>query len=142
MPSGPGAGEPPGWARELEENKTMRIAGVILLLIGGLVFLIGMVICFATLTSDYASSTCEKAARDEIAIREARAKCGSPATECYRQATIGLATQEECESRQSFMRRQLVMGIIPSVIGGLLAAVGLLLTIVGFVRARRRKAAA
>lgn len=111
-----------------------------MILIGGLALLIGLVVCFTTMTSDYASSTCDKAARDKNAFSEARAKCGPPTTECYKQATVGLTTQDECESRKSFMRRQLIMGIVPSVVGGLLAGIGTLLTIVGFVRARRKKA--
>jgi len=40
-------------------------AGIILILIGGLALLIGAVVCVTTLTSDYASSTCEQAAKDE-----------------------------------------------------------------------------
>ena len=118
----------------------MRVAGIVLFLIGGIALLIGLVVCFVTLTDDYASSTCEKAARDQRAISEARTRCGSTTSDCYKQATIGLTTQEDCDSRKAFMNKQLIMGIVPSVIGGFLAFVGLVLTVFGFIRARRKRA--
>ena len=116
-------------------------AGIILILVGGLALLIGLVVCINTLMSDYASSACEKAANDQKAFSEARANCGSTTSECYRQATIGLTTQEECENRESFMRKQLILGIVPAVIGGFIAFVGALVAIWGFI-GRRKKAAA
>ena len=58
--------------------------------------------------------------------------------DCYQRSIAGLTTQEECDSRRSFMNRQLLMGIVPAVIGGFLALVGLILTVFGFVRARRK----
>ena len=118
----------------------MRIVGIILFLIGSIALLIGLIVCFVTLTDDYASSTCEKAARDEKAISDARTRCGSPISDCYKQATVGLTTQTDCEDRKSFMNRQLIMGIVPSVIGGFLAFIGFLLTVFGFVRARKKRA--
>lgn len=119
----------------------MKIAGIILFLFAGLVMAIGVVVCIVTLTDDYASSACTRAALDAPKLSEARARCGSPTTECYKQATIGLTTQDECESRRSFMNRQLIMGIVPAVIGGLLAFIGLMLAVFGFVRARQRATA-
>ena len=107
-------------------------------LIGSLALLIGLVVCYVTLTDDYASSACAKAARDQEAFSQARARCGSPTTDCYKQATVGLTTQSDCDSRRSFMNRQLIMGIVPAAIGGFLAFVGLVLTVIGFVRARKR----
>lgn len=117
----------------------MKIAGIILFLFGGLVMAIGVVVCIVTLTDDYASSACTRAAIDAPKFSEARARCGSPSTECYRQATVGLITQDECDSRRAFMNRQLIMGIVPAVIGGLLAFIGLLLAVFGFVRTRRKR---
>lgn len=116
-------------------------AGIILILVGGLALLIGAVVCVTTLTSDYASSACEKAATDQQAFSEARENCGSTTSECYKQATIGLTTQEECESKESYMRKQLIMGIVPAVLGAFVAFVGILLVIFGFI-GRRKKAAA
>jgi hypothetical protein len=115
------------------------ILGIILILGGGLVLLIGLVVCVTTLTSDYASSACEKAANDRRAFSEARENCGSTTSDCYKQATIGLTTEEECEANTSFMRKQLIMGVVPAVIGALVAFVGAVLTILGFI-GRRNKA--
>jgi hypothetical protein len=117
------------------------VVGIILLLVGGLALLIGAVVCITTLTSDYASSTCEKAATDRKAFSEARANCGSTTSECYKQATIGLTTQEDCDSKQSFMTKQLIMGIVPAVLGAFVAFVGIILAIFGFM-GRRKKAVA
>ena len=115
-------------------------AGIILILVGGLALLIGSVVCVTTLTSDYASSACKQAAADEEKFSEARANCGSPNTDCYKQATIGLTTQDDCDSKTSYMRNQLLMGIVPAVLGALIAFVGLILAIWGFI-GRRKKAA-
>lgn len=115
------------------------ILGIILVLGGGLVLLIGLVVCVTTLTSDYASSACEKAANDRRAFSEARANCGDTSSECYRQATIGLTTESECASKTSYMRNQLIMGVVPAVLGALVAFVGAVLTIFGFI-GRRKKA--
>lgn len=117
------------------------VLGIILILIGGLALLIGVVVCVTTLTSDYASSACERAANDQEAFREAKANCGSTTSDCYKQATVGLTTEEECESKTSFMRNQLIMGVVPAVIGALLAFVGAILGIFGFI-GRRKKAVA
>ncbi len=117
------------------------ILGILLILGGGLALLIGLVVCFTTLTSDYASLACERAANDRRAFSEARANCGSTTSECYKQATVGLTTDEECEYRTSYMRKQLLMGVVPAVIGALVAFVGLVLAIVGFI-GRRKKAVA
>jgi hypothetical protein len=114
-------------------------AGIILILVGGLALLIGSVVCVTTFTSDYATSACKRAAADEEKFSEARANCGSPNTDCYKQATIGLTTQEECESRTSYMRNQLLMGIVPAVLGAFIAFVGAIVAIWGFI-GRRKKA--
>jgi ABC-type antimicrobial peptide transport system permease subunit len=124
-----------------EENTMKLVLGIILILVGGLALLIGLVVCVATLTSDYASSACEKAENDRKAFDEAKATCGSTTSECYKQATIGLTTEAECESNTSFMRKQLVMGIVPAVIGALVGFVGVVLVIFGFL-GRRKKAVA
>ena len=116
-------------------------AGIILILIGSLALLIGAVVCVTTLTSDYASSTCEQAAKDEKAFSEARENCGSTTSECYKQATIGLTTQEDCEYKEAYMTKQLIMGIVPAVLGAFVAFVGLILAIFGFI-GRRKKAVA
>ncbi|HEV2830104.1 MAG TPA: hypothetical protein VGW76_21065 [Pyrinomonadaceae bacterium] len=116
-------------------------AGIILTLFGGFVLLIGVVVCVTTLTSDYASAECEKAARDRAKFEEAKATCGSTTSECYKQATVGLTTEEDCEHNTAFMRRQLIMGIVPAVLGAFIAFVGIILVIFGFL-GRRKKAVA
>ena len=117
------------------------IFGIILILGGGLALLIGLVVCVTTLTSDYASSACERAANDRQAFSDAKANCGSTTSECYKQATIGLTTEEDCEYRTSYMRKQLLMGVVPAVIGAFVAFVGAILAIFGFI-GRRKKAVA
>jgi hypothetical protein len=126
----------------------MKTVGLILIIIGVLALLIGLFACFNTLTSTYASSTCEKAAIDKSAFDKARATCGTTTSatvmetnqmaksrveDCYRRMTIGLTSESECESTKSFMRNQLIMSIVPMVVGALLAIAGFFL--------RRRKAA-
>ena len=118
----------------------MKIAGILLFLIGGLAFVIGVVVMVVTLMDDYATAACAQAHRDADAVRRARTTCGAN-NDCYQRSISGLTTQEECDSRRSFMNKQLLMGIVPAVIGGLLAFVGLLLTVFGFVRARRKRSA-
>ena len=118
--------------------KLLGIAGIVFIIIGGLAFLIGLVVCFNTWTSDYASSTCERAANDKQAFAEAKERCGSITSDCYKQATIGLTTEEDCENKTAYMRNQLIMGIVPAVIGALLAFIGLLMGIGGFFFGRKK----
>ena len=120
--------------------KILGIAGILLLLVGGLAFIIGLVVCYNTWTSDYATAACEKAAKDREAFAEARERCGSITSDCYRSATAGLTSQEDCEHNTEFMNRQLIMGIVPAVIGALLAFVGLLMAIGGFFFGRKKAA--
>ena len=118
------------------------ILGILALLLGGLIFLIGLIVCINTYTSDYASSTCEQAARDREKFSEAKTLCGSVASDCYKQATIGLTSQEDCEYKTEYMQKQMLMGIVPAVIGGVVAFVGLLMAVGGFFFGRRKKPAA
>jgi hypothetical protein len=111
----------------------MKAAGLSLIIVGVLALLGGLFACFATLTSSYASLACEKAAMDKSAFDKARAACGSTTSPCYKQMTVGLSSEEECESKKAFMRTQLIMSIVPVVVGSLLAIVGFFL--------RRRKVA-
>jgi len=122
--------------------KIVGILGILAFLFGGLIFLIGLIVCINTYTSDYASSACEKAARDREKFSEAKALCGSVTSDCYKQATIGLTSQDDCDHNTEFMQKQMLVGIIPAVIGGIVAFVGLLMAIGGFVFGRRKKAAA
>jgi len=122
--------------------KIVGILGVVLLLFGGLVFLVGLVVCINTWTSDYATSACHKAEEDRTKFEEARELCGNTNSDCYRRATIGLTSADDCEAKTAFMNRQLLMGIIPAVIGGVLAFVGFCMAVGGFVFGRRKKAAA
>ena len=121
--------------------KIVGILGILAFLFGGLVFLIGLIVCINTYTSDYASSTCEQAARDREKFSEAKTLCGSVSSDCYKQATIGLTSQADCEYKTEYMQKQMLMGIVPAVIGGLLAFVGLLMAVGGFVFGRRKKPA-
>ena len=116
----------------------MKIAGILMFCIGMVTLVIGVIVCIVTLTDDYAPLACERAARDASKFSEAEARCGSTRTECYKQATVNLTPQEECEHRKSFMRKQLIMGVVPTIVGGLLAFTGLVVTIMGFLRARRK----
>ena len=118
------------------------VLGILGLLGGGLVLIIGMIVCINSLTSDYASSTCERAANDRKAFSEARVRCGSPTTDCYKAATIGLTTEEDCESKTAFMRNQLIIGVVLAVVGGFFSFVGVLLVILGIVGRRKKVAAA
>lgn len=119
--------------------KIVGILGIIAILFGGLVFIIGLVVCINTYTSDYATVACERAARDSEKFSEAKALCGSTTSDCYRQATIGLTSAEECEARTEYMNKQMLMGVIPAVVGGLIAFVGLLMTVGGFFFGRKKK---
>jgi hypothetical protein len=121
--------------------KIVGILGILLLLFGGLVFIIGLVVCINTYTSDYASSACERAAQDRKKFDDAKELCGSVTSDCYRQATVGLTSEDDCEARTAYMSKQMLMGIIPAVIGGVLAFVGLLMAIAGFFFGRRKKTA-
>jgi ABC-type antimicrobial peptide transport system permease subunit len=122
--------------------KIVGILGIVLFLLGGLLLLIGLVVCINTWTSDYASATCEKAAEDRKAFSEARELCGSTNSECYKHETIGLTSQEECDSKTAFMNRQMLMGVVPAVIGLLLGIVGLFMAIGGFFLGRKKAVAA
>jgi hypothetical protein len=122
--------------------KIVAILGVVLLLFGGLVFLIGLVVCINTWNSDYATSACRRAAQDEEKFSEARQRCGSTTSDCYRQATVGLTSEDECTQRTETMNKQMLMGVVPAVLGGLVAFLGFLMAIVGFLMARRKKAVA
>ena len=119
--------------------KIVGILGIIAILLGGLVFIIGLIVCINTYTSDYATVACERAARDSEKFSDAKALCGSTTSDCYRQATIGLTSPEECESRTAYMNKQMLMGVIPAVIGGLIAFVGLLMAVGGFFFGRKKK---
>jgi hypothetical protein len=122
--------------------KIVGILGIVAILLGGLVFIIGLVVCINTYTSDYATVACQRAARDSEKFSEAKALCGSTTSDCYRQATIGLTSEEECEARTAYMNKQMLMGVIPAVLGGLIAFVGLLMAVGGFFFGRKKKAVA
>lgn len=117
----------------------MKPLGIILVVVGILALLIGLVKCFTTLTSDYASSACVKAEADKSKFAEAKRNCGDlpeySKKDCLDRETVGLTTQDDCESRKSFMTKQLIMGIVPAVIGGLLMIIGFIVFIVGRKRA-------
>ena len=121
--------------------KIVGILGILLLLFGGLVFLIGPVVCINTYSSDYATKACERAAQDRRKFDEAKELCGSTTSDCYRQATIGLTSEDDCEARKEYMNKQMLMGIIPAVLGGIFSFVGLLMAVGGFFFARLRKKA-
>jgi len=119
--------------------KIVGILGILAFLLGGLIFLIGLIVCINTYNSDYATSTCEQAARDREKFSEAKVLCGSVTSDCYKQATIGLTSQTDCEYKTEYMQKQMLMGIVPAVIGGVLAFVGLLMGVGGFFFGRRKK---
>ena len=113
----------------------MRNLGLVLIIVGVLALLFGLFACFVTLKSDYASSSCERAAADKAVFDKAKTTCGSVTSDCYKQMTVGLTAESECDARKSFMRNQLLMSVAP-------VAVGLLLAAIGFFLSRRKTAAA
>ena len=121
--------------------KIVGILGILAFLLGGLIFLIGLIVCINTYTSDYASKACAEAARDREKFSEAKELCGSVTSDCYKQATIGLTSQEDCDHNTEFMQKQMLIGIVPAVIGALIAFVGLLMAVGGFFFGRRKKPA-
>jgi hypothetical protein len=122
--------------------KIVGILGILLFLFGGLVLIIGLVVCVNTWTSDYATSICARAEEDRKKFDEAKTLCGDITSDCYQRATIGLTTEGECESATAFMKKQMLMGVIPAVVGALLAIVGFFMAIGGFFLGRKKKAAA
>ena len=122
--------------------KIVGILGILVTLFGGLLLIIGLIVCVNTWTSDYATAACAKAEEDKKAFADAREMCGSTTSDCYKQATIGLTSEEDCEHNKEFMNRQMLMGIVPAVIGVILGGVGLIMAVGGFVLARKKAAAA
>ena len=117
------------------------ILGILAFLFGGLVFIIGLIVCINTYNSDYATAACERAASDREKFTEAKNLCGSTTSDCYRTATIGLTSQEECEGKTETMQKQMLMGIIPAIIGGIISFVGLIMIVVGFFFGKKKKTA-
>jgi hypothetical protein len=121
--------------------KIVGILGVLLFLFGGLVLIIGLVVCINTWTSDYATSTCAKAEEDRKKFDEAKTLCGDVTSDCYKRATIGLTSADDCEHDTEFMKKQMLMGVIPAVVGGLLGIVGFFMAIGGFFLGRKKATA-
>lgn len=118
--------------------KIMGIGGVVLFLFGGLVFIIGLIVCLNTWNSDYATKACSQAELDREKFDQAKEMCGTVTSDCYKQATIGLVSADECKEKTDFMSKQMMMGAIPAVIGFILGFVGLLMAILGFVLGRKK----
>ncbi|HEV8135398.1 MAG TPA: hypothetical protein VGP85_12005 [Pyrinomonadaceae bacterium] len=121
--------------------KIVGILGVLLFLFGGLVLIIGLVVCVNTWTSDYATSACARAEEDRKKFDEAKELCGDVTSDCYRRATIGLTSADDCENATAFMKKQMLMGVIPAIVGGLLGIVGFFMAIGGFFLGRKKAAA-
>lgn len=122
--------------------KIVGILGIILFLVGGLLFLVGIGVCINTWTSDYATAACSQAEQDSAKFDAAKEMCGSTTSDCYRQATIGLISLDECEQKTAFMKRQMLMGVVPAVLGAVLGFAGFCMGVGGFVMSRRKRAAA
>jgi hypothetical protein len=122
--------------------KIVGILGIAGILLGGLVFLIGLIVCINTWNSDYATSACKQAEQDHEKFALAKELCGNTNSDCYRQATVGLISEDECEAKTAYMNKQMLMGIVPAVLGGILAFVGFLMAVGGFFFGRRKKAVA
>jgi hypothetical protein len=121
--------------------KIVGILGVLLFLFGGLVLIIGLVVCVNTWTSDYATSACARAEEDRKKFDEAKELCGDVTSDCYRRATIGLTSADDCENATAFMKKQMLMGVIPAIVGGLLGIVGFFMAIGGFFLGRKKATA-
>ena len=122
--------------------KILAIVGILLFLIGGLALLIGLVVCFNTWNSDYATLACQRAEQDREKFEQAKAFCRGVDNDCYRQATVGLTSADECQDRKEYMQKQMLMGAVPAVIGFLLGLIGLMMAVAGFVVGRRKRAVA
>ena len=120
--------------------KIVGILGVLLFLFGGLVLIIGLVVCVNTWTSDYATSACARAEEDRKKFDEAKELCGDVTSDCYRRATIGLTSADDCENATAFMKKQMLMGVIPAIVGGLLGIVGFFMAIGGFFLGQKKAA--
>ena len=116
----------------------MKIAGILLLLLGLLILIGGIIACVVTLTSNYATTACARAANDRTTFAEAKQLCGGTTSDCYKTKTIGLTTDQECEDRKSFMTKQLVISIVPVVIGGFFGILGIGLFAFGLIRGRKK----
>ncbi len=114
----------------------MKILGLALFVIGGVILLIGAVVIFSTVTSTYATNACDRAAQDQKTANEAKQRCGDISSARYKEATRTLTTASDCENAKSFMNRQLVMGIVPTVIGGLMSVIGLATFLIFMFRKR------
>ena len=121
--------------------KIVGILGILLFLFGGLVLLIGLVVCVNTWTSDYATTACARAAEDRKKFDDAKDLCGNTTSDCYKQATVGLTSEDECEARTEYMKKQMLMGVIPAVVGGLLGIVGFFMAVGGFFLGRKKAVA-
>ena len=121
--------------------KIVGILGILGLLFGGLVLIIGLIVCINTLNSDYARAACRRAALDRSKFAEAKQLCGSVTTDCYQRATIGLTSEEDCKNRTATMSKQMAIGVIVAVVGGLIAFVGLLMGVGGFLFGRKKAVA-
>ena len=121
--------------------KIVGILGILLFLFGGLVLLIGLVVCVNTFTSDYATSACARAEEDRKKFDDAKELCGSTTSDCYKTQTSGLITPDECEAKTEYMNKQMLIGIIPAIVGGLLSIVGLVMAVGGFILGRKKATA-
>src|ERR1051325_1971442 len=77
--------------------KIVGILGVLLFLFGGLVLIIGLIVCINTWTSDYATATCVRAEEGRKKFVEAKTLCGDVTSDCYKRATIGLTSADDCD---------------------------------------------
>jgi hypothetical protein len=121
--------------------KIVGILGILLFLFGGLVLLIGLVVCVNTWTSDYATTVCARAEEDKKKFGEAKELCGDVTSDCYRQATATLTSDDDCEHAAEVMNKQMLMGVIPAIVGGLLAVVGFFMGVGGFFLGRKKATA-
>jgi hypothetical protein len=100
-----------------------------------------LIVCINTWTSDYATSACVRAEEDKTKFDDAKELCGDISSDCYKRATVGLTSQDECEARTEFMKKQMLMGIIPAIVGALLGIGGFFMAIGGFFLGRKKAAA-
>ena len=122
--------------------KIVGILGILLFLFGGLVLLIGLVVTINTWTSDYATTICARAEDDRKKFDEAKELCGDVTSDCYRQQTSSLTSQDDCENATAVMNKQMLMGVIPAIVGGVMSTIGFFMAVGGFFLGRKKKAAA
>lgn len=108
----------------------MKVAGIILIVIGLLSFLIGLLVSYNALTSTYSKEICEQYVRDEKVRNEARKTFGNTSSDLYKEATkLATIYEADCERAKLGERNQLIIGIVITILGVLFLPIGFIFTL-------------